>query len=315
MNLPLEAQIPLGLSLGRALRVPASFKRVNKILFCGMGGSAISGDILREITSEHTRLLFHVSRTVTLPAWVDQKTLVILSSYSGNTREILEVYRQVRSPLLVVTSGGTLGKLAKQNRILIPAGLLPRNAIGLLTFSVLPILETIGKFKIPAAEIKEVIQVISKTRHMPHVHHIAKQLHGKSIFLYGTGSVMEPALLRFRAQLEENAKQIASHHELPEMFHNEIEGWTPGGFPNPSAAIFLVDPKENGVFKRKRQFVQRKLNQNKVSVIELSSRGKGSLTRLFSIIALADEISLSLARLKKVKPEPTPLLDAVKRVE
>ena len=106
----LDRQITEALAAGRKFSSPKDFRAVSKIIFCGMGGSAISGDILRILALDQSRVPMLVSRGSKLPASADRDTLVILSSYSGNTHEILEVLREtlaVRAKILIVTSGGT----------------------------------------------------------------------------------------------------------------------------------------------------------------------------------------------------------------
>jgi glucose/mannose-6-phosphate isomerase len=318
--LHLDRQIDEAIEMGRRLLLPRSYRRVRQILFYGMGGSAISGDILRVLVTERSRDFFAVERGGHWPPWAGPETLTVFSSYSGNTVEILQHLKNAqarRSPMVVVTSGGRLGRMASEKQIpclRIPSGIPPRCAIGYLTFSVLPVLEQVGRFHVTEREVRETASVV---RGIPerHAKKLARRIFGKATHLYGAAGLMEPVLIRWRCQLAENAKTLASHHVLPEMFHNEIEGWR---FPHPvirrSLAVFLLDRGDSLSFRRKRKFVEQHIRRRGGKVLEIRSRGKTPLARIFSLISLADWVSYELALLNGVDPDKIPIIEAVKRI-
>jgi len=318
-NLP--DQIPQALAIGRALRIPEHYGKVKQVLFYGMGGSAISGDILRVLVMSRSRDFFVVEHGGKWPPWAGKETLAVFSSYSGNSAEVLDHLKdalKAKSRILVVTSGGKLGKIARRKHLpclMIPGGMPPRCAIGYLTFSVLPVLERIGRFHIPAAEISETIRQI-KHASRQHARTVAKALYGKSVHLYAMLGVMEPVLQRWRAQLAENAKTLVSHYVIPEFFHNEIEGWVfPKEIIRKSRAVFILDKEDNSVFSRKRRFAQKLIRKAGGGVIEIPSRGKSELARLFSLIALGDWVSYELALLNKVNPLTISKIESVKKIK
>lgn len=315
----LPRQVEEALALGGLFSTRFKFSRVRKILFYGMGGSAIGGDVLRAVMADRSRVLFNVYRQGRWSRWIDSETLVIFSSYSGNTGEILDVFHQaVRSEaqLLVLTSGGKLQEAAQQNGVAclqIPSGMPPRCAIGFLTFSLLPVLEKVGGFSVPRAEIQEVLSVLRKVPHA-RIKQAARKLNGRLIHLYSASGFMQSAAVRWRAEIAENAKMLASHHLLPEMFHNEVEGWVhPAWAIRRSTAVFLTDRDDPADLKDKIQAAAQKMRKNGGETLILQSQGKSKLARLFSLISFGDWISYELALLNKVDPVPITAITSLKQ--
>lgn len=315
----LDRQILEGVALGEKFKIP-TLKNVSKILFCGMGGSAISGDILRIWVSRDSRSLFTVNRTGEMPAWVDANTLVIFSSYSGNTAEILEILEPILKrgcPVLILTAGGKLGRIAEQKRLpllRIPQGVMPRFAIAYTTFSLAAVFKRLGWIRYQKQNIKEVAAIVCRgmaTRACS----IAKALYGRSVHFYGFENFAAPILTRWRSQLAENSKMLASHHHFPEMFHNEIEGWKyPQDIIRKSAAVFFEDREDPAWIREKVAAVTKILKKRGASVLKISSRGKSSMTRMFSLIALGDWVSYELALLNHVDPVNIPLIESIKKI-
>jgi glucose/mannose-6-phosphate isomerase len=304
----MATQVEEALALGHIFSTRHSFTRIRKVLFYGMGGSAIGGDVLRAIMADRSGVLFNVFRQGRWSRWIDSETLVIFSSYSGNTGEILDVFNQAvksKAQLLVLTSGGRLQEQAQELGVpclRIPGGMPPRCALGFLTFSLLPVLAQLGHFKIPAAEIREVLSILRKVPRAK-IKALARQLNDKLIHLYSASGFMQSAAIRWRAEIAENSKMIASHHLLPEMFHNEIEGWShPVWAVRKSVAVFLTDKDDPKDLKGKIKAASRILESRGGKAVVLQSQGKTRLARLFWLISFGDWISYELALLNKVDP-------------
>ncbi|HOW87211.1 MAG TPA: SIS domain-containing protein [Candidatus Omnitrophota bacterium] len=305
--------IAAGISLS-----PSFIKRPAKVLYCGMGGSAISGDILGTIAQSRSRIHWTVNRTSRLPEWVDSKTIVILSSYSGNTHEVRSIFEQAvarKAHFLVVASGGWLAEEALKRKIpffRLPQGYPPRFAIGYTTFSLLFLFMRYKWFSVSGKEIQEVIRAVKRFP-QKEAHRLAKRLFEKNIAIYG-GGLMQSAALRWRTQLAENAKTLASCEALPEMFHHEIEGWT---FPvfkvKNSVAIFLTDRNEPDWLLKKKQVAMKVIREGGAETIELKTAGQGALARIFSMILLGDWTSCELAKLCKVDPMSIGAIDRIKK--
>ncbi|MFA5159702.1 MAG: bifunctional phosphoglucose/phosphomannose isomerase [Candidatus Omnitrophota bacterium] len=315
----LANQIVKARAIAGGINLSSSFiKRPEKVLYCGMGGSAISGDILGTIAQSRSRIHWTVNRTSRLPEWVDSKTIVILSSYSGNTHEVESIFEQAiarKSHFLVVTSGGWLAEEALKRKIplfRLPQGYPPRFAIGYTTFSLLFLFMRYRWFSVSGKEIKEVLHV---ARHFPEAkaRKLAKRLFDKNIAIYG-GGLMQSVALRWRTQFAENAKTLASCEALPEMFHHEIEGWV---FPKfkikRSVAVFLTDRNEPEWLRKKKKVTMDVIREHGAKVAEFKVRGEGVLARIFSMIVLGDWTSCELAKLYKVDPMSICAIDRIKK--
>lgn len=319
-----KKQVEEGLEIGRhfAAQVKKTH-RPRRVLFWGMGGSAMSGEILQSLTASHSDIALRVHRNVSWPNWVDwvdKNTFIIFSSYSGNSKEVIEPAADPRvgnKNTLIVSSGGKIKHLAEKKKIpflQIPSGMPPRCALGYLTFSVLPFLEKIGNFKVADAEIQDLLKVLGQDVRTD-ARRIAKKLFQRNIHLYGVSGFMEPAVKRLRAQLAENAKTLASHFLLPEMFHNEIEGWNkPASIIRRSIAVFLTDKADHLEIQKKRNAAIRHIRKQGGQTEIISSWGRYPIGRLFSLISLGDWISYELARLYHVDPVDIPTIDSLKRV-
>ncbi|MCM8775961.1 MAG: bifunctional phosphoglucose/phosphomannose isomerase [Candidatus Omnitrophica bacterium] len=317
----LEDQIPKALAIGRSLSLPANLLGFSTVLFCGVGGSSISGDILRVLFKDRSRmpLVLH-QQGKPIPKWAGRDTLVILSSYSGNTREVLDIFNEairVHARILAVTSGGELFRLAQSGcapLIKLPPGMPPRCSIGYLTFSLFPVLKRLGCFSYGEREIRETIFVI-RTVSRTEARRLARRVCGRPLHIYATSGLMEPAAIRWRTQFAENAKALVSHRFMPEMFHNEIEGWQfPKKWLGKSVVLFFKDLNESLSLKRKRKFARDHIRRQGGQVIEIPTRGQTPLARLFSLIILGDWVSYELARLEHVDPIAIPILDAIKKI-
>jgi glucose/mannose-6-phosphate isomerase len=316
----LDRQITEALEIGRRFSLPKP-KGIDKVLFCGMGGSAIGGDVLRLLVSHHSKIPFKVNRSGELPHWTDSGTLAILSSYSGNTAEILSVVEPLLkkgAKVIALCSGGKLPNLAKQKNFpcfFIPGGIMPRCAIGYMTFSLMPLLKRWGWLTYSERDVQEALRAV---RRVPQAKAktIAKKLHGRYVHFYGSSNAVAPALTRWRAQWAENAKSMASQHLMPEMFHNEIEGWRfPKEILKRSAAVFLKDEDDPEWLAPKIRAVQAMIRKAGALVMEIPSEGRTLLGRLFSLMALGDWVSYELALLNGVDPLGIPAIESIKKIK
>ena len=144
------------MEIGKSISLSNTYKNIQNIVIAGMGGSAIGGDIAKTLTNNELKVPLTISRNYTLPNWVDKNTLVICSSYSGNTEETLSSFQDAkdRSAMIIgISTGGSLTKKLNENNfdsILIPKGLQPRAA---LAFSLVPILFLLKKLDFISLDI------------------------------------------------------------------------------------------------------------------------------------------------------------------
>lgn len=320
--LKLDSQINEAIAIGRAFRAPEWGSQVSKVIFCGMGGSAIGGDILRIlVTRHHKAIAFKVHRAGLLPHWVDKKTLVIFSSYSGNTPEVLQNVSgalAAKAKILVLTAGGKLRDIARSHRIpylQVPAGFPPRCAVGYLTFSLVPVFKKWGWLKFSEADAQEVVRTVRGVSRAK-AKALAVRLAGRSVHFYGFSAFAEPVLTRWRAQLAENAKTLASSHLIPEMLHNEIEGWKfPKEIIRKSTAVFFADREDPAWLKKKISAAKKIIAGNGAEVIDVASSGRSLAARLFFLLCLGDWVSYELAVLNGVDPVSIPAIESLKKVK
>lgn len=313
----LPEQVTRGYALGSALKLPARYLSAKQILFCGVGGSAIGMDILAQAMRDSCGIPFSVHRGDKLPRWVGSETLVVLTSCSGDTRETLEALSEAENRsarILAVTSGGVLAREASRKKfpcVLIPSGMPPRTAVGFLTFALGGVLAKGGWVDLSAREAAEVSTVIPKM--VSKAASMARRLKGRMIFIYGEGASFEAVMKRWRAQFAENAKTLCSYHSTPEMFHNEMEGWSfPKFLPEKSAAIFFRDRKEPRDLRVKTDLAVKCLKASGALVLCVTSPEASSFRKIFPLIAFGDWVSFELARLNKVDPIEIPVIRRIK---
>ena len=284
------------------------YKNINNILIAGMGGSAISGDIISNFLKNNLSIPVIVLRDYSLPKWVDEKSLVILSSYSGNTEETLSIYDQSKlcsSMLISITTGGLLKEKSKKDNVPylpMPLGFQPRAAIGSSLISLVMILQKLALIDSSFVEL-----FLHASKELPlffedyckkdqYAYQIAKQINGSMISIYGTESNTDMIASRFRAQLAENSKIISSHHILPELNHNEIEGWNENQFKNMKInIIWLQDEDDHERVKKRVKVTSELLFKIGINSIFISCNGNNSITRHLKLIFLTDMISYYLA--------------------
>ena len=325
-------QVEEALQIGESFQVPKSLKgSFDKILFVGMGGSAIGGDVIRSLNASDNAVPIWVSRHYDLPPFVDSKTLCIFSSYSGNTEETLSAFHQGlkrRLKSVVITSGGELARSAGKSSIPwieIPKGLPPRGALG---YSVFPILKLLAKLRLVKWDSHAVLETISllesagRKKYAPEVpsrsnpaKRLAEILWGRWTVIYAGTELLDSAALRFRNQIEENAKAMASHHLIPEMNHNEILGWQfPAQLISKSACVFLRDSEDHPRIQLRMKITKHLISEQcSVPMEEIHSEGKSRLARLFSVIFLGDWVSFYLALLYRVDPTPVAIIESLKK--
>ncbi|MBI5124316.1 MAG: bifunctional phosphoglucose/phosphomannose isomerase, partial [Candidatus Omnitrophica bacterium] len=308
--------------IGDEFELPEGFRADYKNIVCaGLGGSAIGADLVRSYAADDARIPIFVNRNYALPNFVNEDTLVIVSSYSGDTEEVLSAYRDARSrgsEIIAITSGGKIGRCAREDNvpcISIPASFPPRAALGYSFFPLLILLSKIGIVKNESAFIDETVKILKKLKNTKigyrvrrgnnQAKRIAHEIYGKFPIIYGSSDHIDSVVTRWRGQLAENSKTLASSHLFPEMNHNEIVGWeNPKSILRNCAVVFLRDAADHPRISRRMDITKNILKKNRIKVIEVSSAGKELLARMFSLVYIGDYVSFYLAILNKRDPTP-----------
>ncbi|MFH1212015.1 MAG: bifunctional phosphoglucose/phosphomannose isomerase [Candidatus Woesearchaeota archaeon] len=311
----LASQIMDGYKLGENVKLDVDPKSINKVVFAGMGGSAIAGDILRIFLHKYKMPVF-VVRNYELPEFVDKNTLLFVQSYSGNTEETVSAFRsaiRIGCKIIAVTSGGRIEKMAAENKIpliRLPRGYQPRAVLGLEFFSALRVLENIGMLPKFKTELEKLSQNIAHERLDKTAIELSEKLVGKIPLVYSSANYY-PIAFRWKTQLNENAKTMAFASEFSELNHNELVGYV---YPNGSFYVLMLkfDDELRRIAKRM-EITKGIIQQKGVEVTEVGLTGNSLLVKLFTAIRLGDLTSYYLALRYKQNPMNVDIIENFKK--
>lgn len=322
-----DKQLNDAINIGLGIKIPDGYENINKTIISGLGGSAIGGDLLRSYLSHEMKLPIFVNRNYFLPAFADKNTLVIVSSYSGNTEESLSAYEDAKNKhcrIICISSGGKLSVLAQSDKnllITVPGGYQPRCALAYSFIPMLFIMQEFGFIAEKTLELKKLVDYIT-TRGYSYgsfdendnpALKIANHMQGKIPVIYSSNDLLDIVNLRWRCQMNENAKMLAFGNYFPEMNHNEIVGWevNPDMLKN-LGVIFLHDIDDYDRIKRRQQITKDIIKPYAALIFEISSEGKTKLERILDLVYLGDWVSFFLAVLNKVDPTPIEKINILK---
>ncbi|MFH1454632.1 MAG: bifunctional phosphoglucose/phosphomannose isomerase [Armatimonadota bacterium] len=299
---------------------------INNIVIQGMGGSSISGELIQSLLEDVLAVPVIINKKSELPAFVDKNSLVITISYSGNTQESLAGFNaalQKGAKLITISSGGRLKELAGENNIYNfspPAGFMPRAAIAYLFFPLLNIFSKLGFAKIKDGDIDNLINLLKFLQkswrfdirtEQNMAKKLAHRFYEKIPVIYTNTEYLYKVALRWKTQINENAKGLAHINCFPELMHNEIVAYTKKlPIYNDLSVILLTDPADQET--KQAVIFTKQIIQNNLPVLELSPFGNSKLEKMFSLIYLGDFISVYLAFLNHQDPTPIHLIDRFK---
>lgn len=320
-------QVKEAIRIGRSSRVRINTGGVRNIVLTGLGGSAIGGDLLRTYLAEELSIPFLVNRHYVLPQFVDRSSLVIVSSYSGNTEETIEAHKDAikrKAKILCITTGGETDQLAKRYKqpvVKIPTGLQPRAALGYSFFPLLQVLSASGFIRKKEREIKETGAVLERvasvfgdpTSPENEPLGLAHKLKGKLPVIYSSTEHLDAVNLRWRGQIAENAKQLAFGNLLPEMNHNELVGWKVlVELMNQCQVVLLRDKGTHTRVTKREEITKQIIAKYSADVHEVWSEGESLLARMFYLVHFGDWVSFYLAVLNNEDPTPVRVIDYLK---
>ncbi|MDX2172298.1 MAG: bifunctional phosphoglucose/phosphomannose isomerase [Bacteroidota bacterium] len=291
---------------------------ISNIVVTGLGGSGIGGTILLELISDSCSVPISINKDYFLPAFVNENTLVIVSSYSGNTEETLGAMQQAiskRAQIACVTSGGKVLEIAKQHQfdfIEIPGGNPPRSCIGYSLVQLIKIF--IDKGFAPASlmvDLEKSIDLLEKENESikKEAQIIAEKLTNKLAVIYSLGTC-EGVAVRFRQQVNENSKQLCWHHTFPEMNHNELVGWT---VKNDNLVVVTFHTSFDFERTQKRYQVCKPIFEKySNTVIDITAKGDSKLEQFLYLINIGDWISCFIADIRQIDPVEVKIIDHLK---
>jgi glucose/mannose-6-phosphate isomerase len=301
---------------------------VESVVVLGMGGSGVSGDVVRSLVEPRLPLPFRTEKGYgPLPTWVGRNSLVFAVSYSGNTEETVAaatdaVQRGAR--LVTVTTGGALAEMAAEHglsQVAIPGGLQPRSALGYLTLPLLAVLDRMELIPPFQEEVEEATDILDGLAGRCHRKSAAADNPAKSIALrlvkripviYGGQGLGATAAYRFKCDLNEYAKVPAFWNELPELNHNEIESWQASELTKDLALVLLRDPDEHRSIDRRFEITKELIGEHQ-NPIEIVAEGRSALARLLSLLFVTQLGAIYLAVARNVDPGPVRVLERLKQ--
>jgi glucose/mannose-6-phosphate isomerase len=314
------AQLRKGWETAEGARISIVFQDIGAIVFNGMGGSAIAGDLVKALLGDALKVPMVVNRGYTLPAFAGPGTLFLASSYSGNTEETLSAAGQAAERgcrVICVTSGGKLGDMAREHGwpvIALPTGYPPRAALGFGLGALLQLFSAFGVGSLTREHLGAAASFLEKQGRIwadlkkkdnPAVL-LAKKLAGRFPLLYGSQDTLEPVAFRWKCQFNENSKIHTACASVPEMNHNEIVGWkrieAVKGFYPSLIGVFLRTKSEHPRIRIRMDVAQELVARNRGKSVEVTAKGTSPFEEILYLVHFGDVVSLYLAVLNGVDP-------------
>lgn len=296
------------------------------VCICGMGGSAVGGDVLADYAANCSEKQLTVVRGGDLPKWVGPHTLVLMVSYSGNTWEVLDLYRKAKErglSIIAVTAGGELMRWCQRDQlpfIKIPSGLQPRAALGYLLGAsalvaeaggVAPAVHDLKRANLAMSDLKENLSVGVPTD-VNMAKRLALKLQAKVPVIYAPRTI-KTVSYRWQTQINENAKMLAFSGEFPELNHNQLVGWVEDERRKDFVPVFLRTMASPGSLGEKMSTSVQLIKENRNVPVEVELSGRTTLETSLMGIMLGDFVSFYLAILKGVDPSPVSPIQELKR--
>lgn len=292
------------LAIGRAAQLKKPSTKIDNIVISGLGGSGIGGKIVSQLVGEKVAVPIICTNDYVLPEFVGKNTLVIISSYSGDTEETVAALQEAEAKgaeIACVTSGGKVAARAEEkgyNLILIPGGNPPRSMFGYSSVQLFFVLRAYGfidnyfeaQVENSIALIEGDIENIRKTSRA-----IGEKVVDHIPVLYSEAQY-EGVAIRWRQQINENSKMLCWHHIFPEMNHNELVGWTGGD--NRVAVIILRNEDDHKRSQLRMELCKKLMGEKCDTILEAWSKGTNRIERSYYLIHLGDWISIDMAELR-----------------
>lgn len=306
---------------------PSSPVQISNVIVTGMGGSALAAMTTKVWLKNEVKVPFEIYRSYDIPAYLGQESLVIASSYSGNTEETLSFLEQSQSAgatLAILASGGKLIELASQSRLTfvqLPSNMQPRMAVNYNLKALASLLVSFGL--IDSSKLDELsaqsVFLDEETKNwlpsVPTSENYAKQLAmtiaGKTPVFYG-GSLTSPVAYKFKISINENSKNVAIWNEYPEVSHNEFLGWSSHPIEKPFAVFDIISSLEHAQILRRFDLTDKLLSGKRPKANRIELRGESLIAQLLWGGLLADFVGIYLGILNGVDPTQVDLIEKLK---
>jgi glucose/mannose-6-phosphate isomerase len=289
-------------------------KKIDNIIITGLGGSAICGDILKNFLKLELDRPLAINRTYDLPIYAGENTLIIVSSYSGNTEETIAALKSAiekRCLIVAMTVGGEVEKLACENHISIVKlreGFQPRYALYSSFFTLLRIMQELNIIGSQDSTVANIIDLLKRLGNdwgdeTGEAFKFAASIKGSIPVIYSVTDLNDSVGKRFKAELNENSKAHAWAAEYPEMNHNEIVGWeSVKGSGLKYKIINIMDDDAPSRIKKRIDIVNDLLGKERIDILSIKGKSAAFKERLIEVIYFCDWVSYYLAILNKMDP-------------
>lgn len=293
-------------------------RRSSGLVVCGMGGSAIGGELARGLLGDRLTGPLVVVRAYTLPGWVNHEWAVLASSYSGDTEETLASFKiagDVGTHRWVAGTGGKLGEQARDADVGIvglPGLFQPRVTVAYMTVVATATAYLAGIAPDVSSEIENAATYVENSRDSLQdlAIQLAEQILDTPVVVHGADLTV-PVARRWANQFNENAKQLAFSAEIPEANHNLMEAWAKGA--GGLGAIFLEDIGQTPRERRRMELTAEAIRRTGAPVFTIETEGETRADRLFWSVMLGDLVSVAVAGHRGVDPLPVDQIQDFKR--
>lgn len=315
------------IATARAVDIPFPADAIDNVAICGMGGSAIAGDLIIGAFWERLRRPVQVIRDYYLPGWVGENTLVIGSSFSGTTEETLTCMLDAidrTCPAVAVSTGGRFADYYVPRGVplvQVPPSPMPRAALVQMLAATLVVLERFEVIPPLESELVEARETLATAvrdygpdapAHTNTAKQLADILNERMPLIWGA-EITAPIAYRWKCQINENAKKPAYCARLPEHNHNEIVGIEGiGALGSRTRVVMLLDPRNHRQVERRFGLTEALVDPYIEGVTRIEAEGQGALARMLDLVLLGDYVSLYMACLGEVDPGPITMIDKLK---
>ena len=310
-------QLEEAIEIGEKVTLSEPKNELRNIVISGLGGSGIGGNMTYEFCKSELSIPIQVNKSYFVPKYVNEHSLVIISSYSGNTEETLSAMEDAFNKgahIICISSGGKVIDFAKENgldHIIVPGGMPPRSCLG---YSLVQQLYVMKELKLtsgtPLENLDTAIELLKKDQEdiKAKAKVYAKDMVGKKAVIY-INAWMETVAIRWRQQINENSKALSWHHVIPEMNHNELVGWR-----NQEDDLYVIFLRNENDYER----IQQRIDINKgiiskyAKAVDIYSKGVSHVEKALYFIHLGDWISYYIAVEKDIDAVEVKVIDYLK---
>jgi glucose/mannose-6-phosphate isomerase len=312
------SQLNEAIQIGEKAKFTKPAVEIRNVLITGLGGSGIGGTLISQVAEKELKVPVHVCKDYFIPGFVNEHTLVIVSSYSGNTEETLQALQEATSRkarIVCVTSGGKVLETAKSmnyDHVVIPGGMPPRSCLAYSFTQLFYVMHGYGLIKDTfKSQLKKSVALLQTEEEqiMQAARALAEKLVSKIPVIYVAANY-EGVAVRFRQQINENSKMLCWHQVLPEMNHNELVGWTEKH--DNIAVVMLRNNDDYNRVQKRMEITSEVVRKYTSHFFEVWSKGDSQLEKSLYLIHFGDWVTWYLSEIRNIDATEVDVIDYLK---